>query len=399
MKTMTTISLKISDKQINSLISDKTITQLKDIRTSLYLKFNKFRTGGTWWLINYKKGKQNAHRIGTYPKIRANKIMDMVAQASLNIERNEAIKCDRFETVSELVQWHIERESSKGTSTKERLINMRSMAENHIIPIFEEINISELTHELIDDIFIQAMFKNKYSVSYVRANFNLIKSAFVNAKKLKKITINPLSDIKFRDFFADNFSLKHAQIRGCRLSLDDMKALVKNANGLDVLQRSFLLMLVFHGSRIGETRKAKWSHISFENRTWTIPKENTKNGIEMVYPLTDHALKLLKNLSEFQGEHKNQSVFTKQKNSTSCLSSVDASNLIKKISGGEWSAHDIRKRARSTWQELGVDYIVCESLLNHARDKLDLAYIHAHVYELQAEALNQYHLTLSSRNA
>ncbi|OBU32036.1 hypothetical protein [Photobacterium kishitanii] len=56
-----------------------------------------------------------------------------------------------------------------------------------------------------------------------------------------------------------------------------------------------------------------------------------------------------------------------------------------------WSAHDLRKRARSIWAELGVDYIVCEYLLNHARDKLDQAYIHTHMELQKKEALETYH--------
>lgn len=61
-----------------------------------------------------------------------------------------------------------------------------------------------------------------------------------------------------------------------------------------------------------------------------------------------------------------------------------------------WSAHDLRKRARSIWAELGVDYIVAESLLNHSGSALDEAYIYAHMAENKREALQTYHDWLNS---
>ncbi|MCD9529581.1 hypothetical protein [Photobacterium carnosum] len=71
--------------------------------------------------------------------------------------------------------------------------------------------------------------------------------------------------------------------------------------------------------------------------------------------------------------------------------SAKASEWVRGVSKQAWSAHDLRKRARSIWAELGVDYIVCESLLNHARDKLDQANIHTHMELQKKEALETYH--------
>jgi hypothetical protein len=64
---------------------------------------------------------------------------------------------------------------------------------------------------------------------------------------------------------------------------------------------------------------------------------------------------------------------------------------VRGVSKKAWSAHDLRKRALSIWAELGVDYIVCKSLLNHARDKLDQAYIHTHMELQKKEVLETYH--------
>jgi hypothetical protein len=48
------------------------------------------------------------------------------------------------------------------------------------------------------------------------------------------------------------------------------------------------------------------------------------------------------------------------------------------------------------WADLGVDYMVAETLLNHAKDKLDQAYIHTHLEMKKKEALNAYHQWLNN---
>jgi integrase len=45
------------------------------------------------------------------------------------------------------------------------------------------------------------------------------------------------------------------------------------------------LMMLCHGTRIGETCMARWSHISLAEREWFIPAEYTKTGVEHRLPL------------------------------------------------------------------------------------------------------------------
>ncbi len=46
--------------------------------------------------------------------------------------------------------------------------------------------------------------------------------------------------------------------------------------------------------RIGELSKAKFSDLDFELKTWTIPKENSKNGKSHTVYLSDFALEQFK---------------------------------------------------------------------------------------------------------
>lgn len=113
----------------------------------------------------------------------------------------------------------------------------------------------------------------------------------------------------------------------------------------------------------------------------------------MVYPLTTDMVELLRSYQVWQHHlgYKGDLLFPLSRWSKHPIHSSKASEWVREISDRQWSAHDLRKRARSIWAELGIDYIIGESLLNHSRDKLDQAYIHTHMELQKKEALEMYH--------
>lgn len=393
-----TIPLKISDTQIKKHMRDQRVRQLKDIRCSLYLRFNAERTGGTWWFYRYEDGKQFPYRVGKYPATQAKDIMALISATSVLIANEKDIECNRFETVDQLIQWHVQRQFKLNRSSKARLQNLKCMSDLHLTSIFHGQPISTLDYQTLDRELIQPMFEQGYSVSYVRAHFNLIKSAFTASKKLKHLTVNPILEVKFKDFFPETFSVTQAQVKGCRLNNDQLLAVLTAAEQQPPPQRLLLMMILAHGSRIGETRKAKWKNISFIEKCWLIPRDDTKNKQSIVYPLTDDMVELLRSYREWQNKrgYSSDSVFPVSKHSHKPIYGAKASEWIRIIARKEWSAHDLRKRARTIWAELGIDYIVGEALLNHARDKLDQAYIHTHMEKQKREALEAYHYWLKN---
>ncbi len=61
------------------------------------------------------------------------------------------------------------------------------------------------------------------------------------------------------------------------------------------------------------------------------------------------------------------------------------------VSNSEWTAHDLRKLARSCWADLGIDYMVAEQMLNHSMTKLDQAYIHTYLADQKRAAIELWH--------
>ena len=393
-----TIPLKISEAQIKKHIRDRRVRQLKDLRCSLYLRFNSARTGGTWWFYRYQDGKQHPYRIATYPATQAKDIMEVVSAVSVQVARGEELECNLFETVEQLVDWHVQRQLKLNRSSKARLHNLRSMADKHISSMLHGWPVSMLDYQALDKELIQPMFELGYSVSYVRANFNLVKTAFSAAKKLKHITRDPIADVQFKHFFADTFSVSRAQVRGCRLNTDQLPGLLAVVEKQDPPRRLLITMILAHGTRIGETRKALWKNVSLTQKRWTVPKEDAKNGQSVVYPLTDEIVELLQSYRDWQDKlgYQSDCVFPVSKRGSKPIYAALASEWVREVANKTWSAHDLRKRARSVWLELGIDYIVCEALLNHARDKLDQVYIHTHMELQKKQAMETYHDWLKS---
>lgn len=64
-----------------------------------------------------------------------------------------------------------------------------------------------------------------------------------------------------------------------------------------------LEFIILTACRSGEARFAVWGEIDFEKRVWTIPAERMKNKKEHKVPLVDDAIRLLKNLPQFEGSN------------------------------------------------------------------------------------------------
>lgn len=60
-------------------------------------------------------------------------------------------------------------------------------------------------------------------------------------------------------------------------------------------------ILLLTGQRRGELALARWSDISFEEKTWTIPDEHSKSGRGHIVPLSEWAVKEFRALKSLAG--------------------------------------------------------------------------------------------------
>lgn len=142
--------------------------------------------------------------------------------------------------------------------------------------------------------------------------------------------------------------------------------------------------------RIGELLKARWDDVDLKARTWRVPKENTKTGVEWHVYLSDFSLRPFKALHKLTGYgefkspwcfparqtdgHVDLKTISKQvgdrqmkfKNRKPLKNRRNDNTLV--LSGGkngEWTPHDLRRTAATMMQGLGVSLDVIDRCQNH----------------------------------
>jgi len=154
--------------------------------------------------------------------------------------------------------------------------------------------------------------------------------------------------------------------------------------------------------RIGEISKAKFSDLDFELKTWTIPKENSKNKKAHTIYLSDFALEYFKVLTNvasnniwlfpnrYGSSHVSEKSISKQlggRQSDNILSNRSKDNQALVLTGGKWTPHDLRRTGATIMGDLGIPPDVTEKCLNHAEEnKIKRIYQRQKLEAEQAEA-------------
>lgn len=132
-------------------------------------------------------------------------------------------------------------------------------------------------------------------------------------------------------------------------------------------------LLLLTGARRDEVAEARWNEFDLDSKTWTIPKERSKNGNAHEIPLSGAAIRILTTLPKI-GDRKGALVF-----STTGRTSVSGFSRAKTLidtaiaeARGEdvgpmapWVFHDLRRSAASGMACLGIAPHVVEAVLNH----------------------------------
>jgi integrase len=133
-------------------------------------------------------------------------------------------------------------------------------------------------------------------------------------------------------------------------------------------------------TRIGEVLGARWEHVDFERRLWTLPE--TKNGKRHTVQLNDMALRQFEALRQHTGltewvfpasrlngpvcpKTVTKQVADRQRGEGEPMSGRSKQTDSLELAGGQWRPHDLRRTGATLMAELGVLPEVIERCLNH----------------------------------
>ncbi|MCO7569391.1 site-specific integrase [Pseudomonas chlororaphis] len=385
-----TAAVKISDAEIRRQAEGRA----RDLRAlgnqGLYFRFHRSRERGSWYLVT--KGKWNL--IGSYPELSAAKVAAALPDIRLRLEAGESSSLSSWVLTGELLAWFAERMARDRNLSAKRKSTAASAIKLHLIPRLGGTALAEIDKALLDRELMWPL-QESLSIDYVRLVFQLLALSFRQAFKLGLISSNPMTGIRFGDFSKARVTVKPSRLRGVHLEELLARLLCTLAHNP---QRGVLaLMMLCHGTRLGETRQARWSHISLAEREWFVPAEHTKTGVEHRLPLTDQVRFLLMAYREIQRNEGYEGQFLFPGRQGKPMSEVKAWEVFAAISQGEWTSHDLRKLARTGWADLGVDHLVGELLINHAMGHNVKVYIQSDIMARKRDALEKWHAHLDQK--
>ncbi|PTT05128.1 integrase [Pseudomonas sp. HMWF006] len=387
---MTTAAVKITDAEIKRQAATS-VRNLRDIENrGLYLRFTQARDRASWYLV--VKGEWN--RIGHFPDLNTKQVISALPAIRLRLEAGAGSNLSKWITTGELLDWFAERMARDRNLSSKRKKTGASAIKCHLIPRLGELPLTSVDKATLDSLLMWPL-QETLSIDYVRLVFQLLALAFRQAFKLELIASNPMVGIKFSDFSKAKVGIKPSRLRGVQLpELLEQLADVFVSAPRDAM---LALLMLCHGTRIGESRLTQWPHISLAEREWFIPGDHTKTGVEHHLPLTEQMCAILIRYREWQyaNGYEGQYVFPARNGKP--LSEGQASAVFTRLGKGEWTSHDLRKVARTGWADIGIDHLIGELLINHAMGHNVKVYIQSDVMGRKRDALEKWHAHLDQR--
>ncbi|MEH6353831.1 tyrosine-type recombinase/integrase [Pseudomonas sp. 3JA] len=392
-----TMQVLLSDAAIKKYASDLTVGELKDPRHPLRFRYRRDRTRGSWHVIHFNKGAK-WKKAGNWPDVTAKAMLDGLPKvhARLLADPAAAATVDAWDTLAQVLEWYTERVKVDRHLSHERKSTKQSAIRCHLLPRLGAVRLAELSRPVIDSMLYVPM-QAEYSLAHVKGVFGVLKVALRRARRLGLIVSDPIADVTFGDFSKAKIKPKGARLR--HVSVVELLAVWAERFEQAALDIVFAVLMLACGTRISETRLAKWHNVNLTAGEWFIPASDTKGKRDHVLPLTPQVVALLSRYREWQKSRGYTGVylFPSSTRSGKPLARSKSFDIFKRLGSGEWTSHDLRKLARTRWAELGIDSLIGKLLLNHALGELDSTYVQTHGEELKRDALTRWHAWLDGQ--
>lgn len=384
-------TIQITDAAIRRLAAEGVVREIKAAGLPLRLRFTRARQSASWHVVRHAGGKPIWRKVGDWPALTAKALVaqlpGIMARFAEDQHRRD-VRLSTFDTLDEVLQWHLDRALTDRNLSERRKSGLRTAIRGHLLPLVRGLPLAELTKDAFDERVIWPL-QERFALSTVRLDFAAAKAATKRAAILGKIERDPLAGFKFSDFI----EAAPAPREG-RLQAGNLREVIARAKELPAPAQMLILLMLMHGTRIGETRRAAWREftLSGDNPCWNIPAAHAKTRQALRLPITPRAAALLESYRQSCAG----ALLFPSPGGGRPISAQTAGDWVRVASKGAWSAHDLRKLARTCWTDQGVDYMVGELLLNHALSKLDQTYIHTFAEHQKRAALEGYHEHLAA---
>lgn len=387
-----TLNLVLSESAIKKHAADLNVFQLNDPRHPVRFRYRNDRGKGSWYVVRFAGGEKLWRKAANWPEVSAKAFLERVpaVMARLMVDPATKVAMGNYTSVDQVLGWYYDRLQGDTTLSKSRRSSMLSLIRTHLRPKLEGLHLSELTAASLDKHLIWPMLKD-YSPSYVRSAFYVLKVVFGAALDLEQVAVNPVEHAVFSKSTKIKIQPKGVRLR--HTAVVDLLYAWSQSFATAPVDVVFALMMLAHGSRISETRQAKWTNLQLQAGEWFIPAVDTKSKRDHLVPLSPQVVAFLTRYREWQKSRGYEGVylFPSASRSGKPLSRSQSFEIFDRLGAGAWTSHDLRKLARECWAKLKVDSLTVKLLLNHSLTELERTYFQSRGDDIKRDALEQWH--------
>ncbi len=345
----------------------------------------------TFFIVYYAEGKTKKFTLGVFPALsltNAKKLAneyadrDPVAERVKAIEETEAkrkseeLELMTLRTMTDLWEEYSSLPKYKQKTENTRKEEYRKWVKN-IKPVLGDVPVKD-----IEPVMISSLLKNLAKKSPISANrlYSFMKILFRPALADGWISIHPMQ-------YIDKPSGEKPRKRF--LTDDEIKTIWPHLDKLKENPRDILRIILLTAQRPGEVSSMQWNHIDLENNVWRQSKNKT-DTVNLV-PLSPQVVSILsardrKGKWIFPSTHDNG----RGKQVGYLLCTRHARRYVQQWSGiTNWTAHDLRRTARTIMSRLQIKQHVRERVLNHSQGGIVGIYDQYDYLKEKADALDK----------
>ena len=383
--------MALTDRDIKNHKSTLSTEMLFDGR-GLYLKSS--RSGLKTFVYRYKKNEKIKWiSLGHYPTLslaaartQAQRLKNLrllgvdpyedkknKSENEINLS-NELRARPTFQKIYE--QWIVKVEIDR----KDKGEQVKRNFERDILPFLKDKKIENISRSDLADVVDKVVMRG--SMRMANLTLTNLKTMFNFAEAREIINKNPAHLLKKKDFGGKEVE-RDRFLTG--LELIELSTKLPHAN-LHLPTLCAIYLTLATSCRIGELTNNFWQNVNFENKTFYIPIEISKNRQDLTINLSNFALKCFKFLHEVRASD----VFLyPNADNTNCIYEKALGKQLRdrqltteqkilegrsklynslKLSGGKWTFHDLRRTSSTIMGSLGVNKDIIEKCLNHVEN-------------------------------
>jgi len=316
------------------------------------------------WIVTYRHaGRFRRLTIGPYPRLsladargRAGDALHAAAQGRDPAEEKQAVRLE--ESFDELAHEYLERHAKvhkRSWREDERILK------RELLPRWRRVKAKSITRRHVRRILDGIMERG----SPIQANrtLALTRKIFNFGMQQDMVEVNPCQGLSRPG--------QESQ-RDRVLSPDEMRKFWKSLDGVTPARAAIFKLLLLTAQRVGEVLTIRREDLDLAGAWWTIPAEQSKNGLAHRVPLSKQALTIVQTMLRersgspwiFPSVEGNGPVTTLQK----------AVRRIRHDTKLDFRPHDLRRTAASHMTGMGINRLTVAKILNHAEREVTAVY-------------------------